>query len=343
VLRFGLSGNVLDEERRSILALLLKIRPMLEDSYLRVAVATECARDREFVLTTDQGRSIMRSGLRALAWLSADEAQLAEAREVLHAAQDATEQSIVVNVQDMLGVDSDTYRRADSGDRQALKRLVREVFTRRASVAALSSREPWTTWMLRMIASGGEQSICDLFGVIDEARKVGRLPPEQANALDELLEQFIGPGQVRAETADRVTAMFAPVPIERDVIALFLAHDRLASGAPDVTLGQIEQSIRLAEKIGSEAALTFFVGVWSQYAAQAGHLDDAISAASRALELATSLAGKDKEFEDRLGRTALLLAQLRKFAGQPAIAAAIETEYHEAIEAHLRRARDAGD
>jgi hypothetical protein len=213
------------------------------------------------------------------------------------------------------------------------------MFTRRASLAAVSSDEPWTTWMLRMIACGTEQSICDLFGVIDESRKARRLSPDEADALDELVEQFIGPGEVRQETAELATSVFDAMPLEREVIALFLAHDRLASGAPDVGPAEIAVSIGRAEAIGSEEALTFFLGVWAQYAAQSGELEQAIEAARAAVALAAKLAAADTELQDRLGRTALLLSQLYEFAGEPALSAAVQIEHYEAVRAHLDRAQ----
>ena len=342
-LRFALRDDAArDRERRSMLSFLLQVRPMLEDSYLRALIARECAEDVELVLTTDQGRAIVASGVRALAWLAADADALQETRQTLDEIEEASQRAVAFNAQEMTGVDTDAYQSADEGDRQAQKRLVRELFTRRASLAALSSEEPWTTWMLRMIASGTEQSICDLFGVIDESRKARRLPAEQADALDELIEQFIGPGEVGPETATLVTATFDSEPLERDVIALFLAHDRLASGATDVTPAELQDAIQRADAIGSEAALTYFLSVWSQLAAQAGQLEQAMSAAQAALTLAAKLAAEDAEMQDRLGRTALLLSQLYQHAGEPALAAAVQVEHYAAVRAHLDRA-EGGD
>ena len=326
-----------DEERRSILSFLLKLRPMLEDSYLRALIARECAEDIALVLTTDGGRAILASGLRALAWLAADADALRETQEKLDEIEETSKQP-AFNVQEMIGVGPDTYQSGDEGDRQAQKRMVRELFTRRASLAALSSEQPWTTWMLRMIASGTEQSICDLFGVIDASRKGRRLSAQQADALDELIEQFIGPGEVRPETVALVTATFVSVPLERDVIALFLTHDRLASGATDVAPAELGEAIQRAEAIGSEPALTYFLSVWSQLAAQAGQLQQAISAAQAALTLAAKLAAEDAEMQDRLGRTALLLSQLYQHAGEPALAVAVQVEHYDAVQAHLHRA-----
>ena len=337
-LRFALRGNGRDDERRSILSFLLKLRPMLEDSYLHALIARECAEDPELILTTDQGRAILRSGLRALAWLSADADALEETRQTLNEMDETSRRALAFNAEEMMGLGSETYQRADEGDRQAQKRLVRELFTRRASLAAVSSDEPWTTWMLRMIASGTEQSICDLFGVIDESRKAGRLSLREAAALDELIEQFIGPGEVGQATATLVISVFESMPLEREVIRLFLAHDRLASGAPDVTIEEIGEAIQRAEAIGSEAALTFFLGVWAQYAAQAGGLEQAVEAARGALTLAAKLAEADTELQDRVGRTALLLSQLYQYAGEPALSAAVQLEHYEAVRAHLDRA-----
>ena len=341
-LRFALKDGVSDDERRSILSFLLRIRPMLEDSYLRALIARECSGDVELILTTDQGRAILASGVRALAWLAADAGALQETAQTLNAMDETSRRAVAFNAQEMIGLGAETYQRADEGDRQAQKRLVRELFTRRASVAALSSDEPWTTWMLRMIACGTEQSICDLFGVIDESRKARRISAQEAGALDELIEQFIGPGEVAEETAALVTSVFESKPLEREVIALFLAHDRLASGSPDVTTGEIAQSVQRAEAIGSEAALTFFLGVWAQYAAQAGALEQAIGAARGAVTLAAKIAATDAELQDRLGRTALLLSQLYQYAGEPALAAAVQMEHYDAVRAHLDRAEGGG-
>jgi hypothetical protein len=56
-----------------------------------------------------------------------------------------------------------------------------------------------------------------------------------------------------------------------------------------------------------------------------------------ALELASRLAADDTEFEDRLGRTAMLLSQLYTYAKEPVLAAAVQLKHHEAIAAYQQR------
>lgn len=239
---------------------------------------------------------------------------------------------VFINVPEMLGVDADVYERADKGDPQAQKQLLRAMWTQDASPKALASSEPWTYWLLRMVGSGTQQTIADVCGVVDMQRRTGRLPAAQADALDRLVEQFVGPGTVDPPTAALVRQAF-PDGVETVVIELFLLHDRLASGDPGVTLPEIELAVQASDQIDSDAARTFFLGVWSQHAAQAGWLDEAIQAAEGALALADGLAAADPEYMHRLGITATLLRQLYGFAGNADGVAWLDQDYREALDA----------
>jgi hypothetical protein len=238
---------------------------------------------------------------------------------------------IFINVPEMLGIDNDTYLRADGGDRQAQKAIVRALWTRDASPKALASPLPWTHWLLRVIGSGSRQTLADFWGVVDLQRRTGRLSATEADALDRLMEQFIGPGAVDAATAAEVRQVFATGE-EGPVIELFLLHDRLASGDPTVSVEEIEAGVYLSEGLESDPGRVFFLGVWAQHAAQRGDLVRAIPAAEVALEMSAELAATDAEYQRRLGLTATLLRQLYGFMGDAAAIARIDRRFAVAIE-----------
>jgi len=109
------------------------------------------------------------------------------------------DEPIYIDVGELAGVDADTYAAADSGDRQAQKLMLRNLLTSEASAAALTTGH-WTAWMLRMIATGDRQAIADMLGAIAEAARAHWISTAQKAALDELVEQYFGPGAVAAAT-----------------------------------------------------------------------------------------------------------------------------------------------
>jgi len=117
-------------------------------------------------------------------------------------------------------VDAETFKAADGGDRQAQKKMLRNLLTSRASPEALISKN-WTAWMFRLIGTGGEQAICDALGSIDQAGRSGRITTTQQRALNELLEQFFGPGKVDPYFATAVLRAFQGQEYELSVLELF--------------------------------------------------------------------------------------------------------------------------
>jgi hypothetical protein len=241
--------------------------------------------------------------------------------------------TIFIDLPSLLGVDNETYAAADSGDRQAQKKMLRTMWTREASPKALASTLPWTYWLLRMIGSGTQQTIADVFGVIDGQRKTGVITAAEADALDRLIEQFVGPGTVDDATASHVRRTF-PSGNEQIVIELFLLHDRLASGDANVTLPEIQAGVQFSEELKSPDACVFFLGVFGQYLAQAGYLDEAIIAAEQALDGCETLVAADAEYTNRLGVSAILLRQLYTYSNNNLGVTLIDSKYQRAMDAY---------
>jgi hypothetical protein len=237
---------------------------------------------------------------------------------------------IYIDVGELAGVDADTYAAADSGDRQAQKLMLRNLLTSQASAAALTTRH-WTTWMLRSIASGQEQAIADMLGSIAEAARIGQLSTKQKSALDELIEQYFGPGAVGAPTASRAQAAFAGQELESEVLELYLIADRLASGEP-VDLGELVGAVETARSISSPAAEAFFLAVTAQMSYQADP-SAAFALAIDALGIFVDLRNEDKIFDSKVGMTALLGSQLGDIAGEPETSMFLRAAYFDEIQA----------
>lgn len=240
------------------------------------------------------------------------------------------DEPIYIDIAELLGVDADTYAAADSGDVGAQKRMLREVLTSEASAEALTTGH-WTTWMVRMLASGAEQATADMLGSIAEAARSGEISAEQKAALDQLVEQYFGPGAVGAPTANRVRAAFAGEDRESEVLDLYLVADRLASGEP-VDPAEVTEALTTSRSLDEPAAEAFFLAV----SAQLGYQEDtygAFESAVEALGTYVELRDQDPVYSTKVGMTALLAAQIAEIAGEPETSLFLQAAYVDDIEA----------
>jgi len=240
------------------------------------------------------------------------------------------DEPIYLDIGDLAGVDAGTYAAADSGDRQAQKLMLRNLLTSQASAAALTTGH-WTDWTLRMIATGDEQATADMLGSIAEAARSGELSGEQKAALDELVEQYFGPGSVGAPTANRARAAFAGETRESAVVDLYLVSDRLASG-DQVDLDELADAVATSQSLDAPATEAFFTAV----TAQLSYAADPVAAfrmAVDALEKYVELREQDAIYEGKVGMTALLGSQLADIAGEPQASMMLRAAYDVEIEA----------
>lgn len=340
-LRFGKeedNGNA-EKQRHELLGSLLTAQRLLCDSYVRIALVIEVTKLRGvYPLDNEEGRMLLRSGIRALHWLNADGSLLKEANETLSAWMQSLENSVVLNIQDIAGVDAETFRKADAGDRQAQKQMLRNLWTRQASIKAITSSLPWTDWMLRMIGcSGSEQTISDLLGVIDSSYKKGGLSEIETKALNRLLEQYVGHDEVDEATVQNVLTVFAKKAHESKVLDLFIICDHLASGEREVSISEIQRAIQLAKDLNSPGAEMYFTGVWCQRVAQLGLIEVAINKAWDVLSKCEELAAQDSEYADRVGVTALLSRQLCQMLNDMEAVEMLDANYMDAMQGYLSK------
>jgi hypothetical protein len=240
------------------------------------------------------------------------------------------DEPIYIDVGELAGVDASTYAAADSGDRQAQKLMLRNLLTSQASATALTTGH-WTAWMLRMIATGHEQATADMLGSIAEAARTGQLSAEQKAALDELVEQYFGPGAVGAPTANRARAAFAGQERESAVLDLYLVGDRLASGEP-VALDELADAVATSRALDAPGAEAFFMAVTAQMSYSADPAA-AFQLAVTALKKYVELRDQDEVYGSKVGMTALLGSQLADIAGEPQASMMLRAAYFEEIQA----------
>jgi tetratricopeptide (TPR) repeat protein len=279
-------------------------RRTLGDTYLLVAVANEISRD-PYLLTS--GRQQLMLGAARLRWLSGDTNLASLSAELAKAAQQL-EQNITFDLAEMSGVDRPTYRAANEGDRDAMKRMLSSMWTREARVEAVLS-DDWRPWLLNAIGDSNKSGLADALGAIDNARRGGRLSEAQAAALVSLIERFVGPGEIEREYMEAARRLFEGQETEIAVIDLFLLYDRVASRLP-CGAGEIEAAAERAAALGAPAASAYFLGVAAERAYREHRTEAAYNAAKRALALHDEAAAAAPGVFKRDLRLLFLFAQI---------------------------------
>jgi len=253
---------------------------------------------------------LVKRGLKAIEWIAKDKDLLKKANDRLTEFAGYAKKSNVFNVKDLIGVDEETFRKADAGDRQAQKRMLRNLKIKEASAKALTSGKPWPHFMLRMIGTCTVKPIADLMGVIDQQRKNNSLTAEESELLLLLLEQYMGPDEVDKLTMKNAIDGFSEKQYESAVLYLFLIYDQLSSGVRKVSLDKVEEAIALSNKVESAPARLYFESVWCQQMANSNRVPAALDKAWLVLEETKQLSFQDIEYEDRTGLIAYLTKQL---------------------------------
>jgi tetratricopeptide (TPR) repeat protein len=329
-LRYG-EDLTADDERVDLLTTVWSMQRILMDSYLLIALAIELGKTLMMGLADESGRRLVAEAASRPSWLSADAAVLGAAQSRLDELSGMLQRSVMMNVQEIAGVDEDTFQRADAGDRQAQKRMLRNLLVKDASAAVFTRGKAWTDWMLRAIGTPSQQAMADLLGAVEFAHKQRLLADPAAEAVFEMIEQYMGPGEVGDEYAAAALETFPTKSTERRVIALFLLHDRLASGGSAVSIKDIEGGVRAARGLHARGAEAYFRGVWCQYTAQRGDIKRAVKEAWPVLETYAALSADDHEYAERVGMMATMLYQLCNYAKDKRGIQRLQTEYGRAM------------
>ncbi len=342
-LHFGVAENssAVQTWQRKLTNYLLTVQHVLSDSYVLVALVLALTKlSMLSLLSTQQERNLLRRALYALNRLNFDESFLQEAHREFKFLNERLENLIVVDAQKLAGVDAETWELADAGDRQSMKLILRNLSTREASIAALVSPLPWTEWMLRLIGCGTRQAFSDLLGVINESRKKGLLSKTEAEALNRLLEQYVGPGEVDEASAHAARDAFSEKPREHNVLDLFMIYDQITSQGREVPISEIQRAIRLAQDLGSVGAEAYYTSFWCERAVSLVEFASVKATAWDVLKKYEDLATQDSEFIEQMGLMALLLRQWCQSFNDEEEIARIDLRYMNAMQTYLSNSNE---
>jgi tetratricopeptide (TPR) repeat protein len=297
---------------------LIATEPLLCDTYLLLAAVAEI--DRHLMTYVYQeGRRLLFGAARRLRWLTADD-ELAAVRAEIEEIAERVRDALFLDVQSIAGVDAQTFEDADAGDRGAQKRMLRNLMIRDADPRALLTPD-WTPWLLRAVGAGNHQALSDALGAIDQAGRDHRITLVQRDALVRLIEQFVGPGAVDADTAATAIEAFRDTEAAT-ALDLFLLHDAAASGETQIGLDRLHEGAETADALGATGAAAYFRGVWAQHAANDADLSEAaLDKARAALAGYTSLLATDPVYLGKRAVVAVLAAELATAAGDGELAA----------------------
>lgn len=326
------ASTAFQQQKMSFLNNCLAIERILKDSYLAALVTEQYTKVVLSPTTSDEGRHLLTWGISALEWLSADAQNLTPLREHLAVWGRHLKSSIGLSIQEIAGVDAATFDKADAGDRQAQKQMLRNLWLRSASASIWTSDLPWTHYLQRVIGTGGsEQTMCDFFGTIERDRKRGTLSDKRAAVLDNLLQQFVGPDEIGQTMENAVLAEFPENDPDRPFIDLFLLHDKIASGEREVTLDELKAAIDVSNQLNAAGAESYFASVWVERAASSQALIEILERTKENLRILEELEKTDPEYSRRLVMNAVQTLQIAQYARDVETVTQIANQYGEQI------------
>lgn len=314
---------------------LLSIQSILHDSYLLVALTDTLTELQDVPFLAESERILFSYAKKALTWIMGDKQSLQQKIESFNYWQQVIEKSIMINSKDMIGVDTETFRKADANDRMAMKRLLSSTLKQQASAISITSKQPWTYWMQRLIGcSGTMQSISDFLGIIEKELKDKKITEQEHNILLRLVEMFFGPDYIDEDTLQKAYTIFEGKELESNIIKAFDYFDLVTTDHAIISQAELENIMYFVKSNLDVMALSYFWGVWCQKEAERGAFETAINEILKLISTLEMLAEKDDEFFKRLGITAILLGQVYNYNNQPSMANDIQKKYADAIEAY---------
>jgi hypothetical protein len=151
-----------------------------------------------------------------------------------------------------------------------------------------------------MIGTDAPQAGWDLRAWIRAQRERGAVTPLLV-ALERLLEDFYGPGEVPAETFD---AVLEHVEDKRGrlVIEVFRRYDEIASRGPDFVDKSAAEGLSLATLLGDACSRSYFLNVRAERSYLAGDAVAADGEGGEGAEILRRLAEDDRLFEDQAAK-----------------------------------------
>jgi len=159
---------------------------------------------------------------------------------------------------------------------------------------------PWPFWLLRYIGSGDESALNAVIWSVGGSPPYGNISYKEAEAVYNLLEQYLGPGMAPEEAYEAVRQHITDNPERLDTLELFRIHDRIASAPEDFTYDDIAQGITLTARLNHTGVRAYFLSLQAQLDYGKGDIPTARQLALEATLMSFDLALEDNAYKQRL-------------------------------------------
>ncbi|MEX5255095.1 CHAT domain-containing protein [Kocuria arenosa] len=323
------------DEARDLVGRALTIQEITDDHYLLIAVVDTGIRRGLFEVQDAVGTALVEKAYNILGWLNRSAAGLSIPKKEIETLRDSWESNLTLNLQEISGVSPDIYRAADAGDRDAMKEMLWNLTARQSTFEALSSTEPWTYWLYRLIGAGSEAAMADVMGVVDAAARSTRLSENQAVALRTLLKRFVGPGEIEPKHVRAALKAFSGHSSETKAIKLFQLYDRITSQVHKVTMSDLMKGQSLAKQVGASGAVAFLTLQLADHALKTGKATLARRQAEDALQTYSELANDDSAYESKRNLAAAFLYNVAQASGDTSLIEKVLRTHGDEIRAYF--------
>jgi len=162
---------------------------------------------------------------------------------------------------------------------------------------------PWPEWMLRYVATDTPETMEDLIWSVGGSPPYGGVSYEEASAVYELLEGFMGPAAAPASAYESVLRFAGDRQDARTALEIFRCYDQIVSSSSSFSEKPVERGLELSARAGHNGAQATFLAFLSNLAYRGGDVDTARDATLEALERFLELATEDPAYKHRITAT----------------------------------------
>ncbi len=185
----------------------------------------------------------------------------------------------------------------------------------------------WPYWLLRYIASGDDEAFNDIVWSVGGSRPYGDTSYEEASAVYDLLQDYIGQGMASESSYEAVGRYIKDKPERLDALEAFHCHDRIASSPTSYSEQNVVSGIRLGEKIGHKGVWAYFITIQSQLLYKSGEIAQALELINVAIQIYVSFAMNETVYTKRLISVANSLIYFTAIEGDFTLARILLTQF----------------
>lgn len=169
------------------------------------------------------------------------------------------------------------------------------------NVAQHEAAQAWPYWLLRYVATSEPQALMDVMTSVTASPPYGSVSVEEASAVDNLLQEYMGQGQASAECYEALTRFTSSDQQKLLALEIFRIHDAIASSPDDFPESSVELGSSLAHELQHEGAIVYFDLLRAQLCQTRGDIEDAYKLTFAGFNQLLRLALKDQIYAKRSG------------------------------------------